>query len=83
MKSGLWVRRYYGSIGTVEGIHAGLETDAARVWTYELEVSADDAYAIMGGAGDDAVVGDVYAFGVNGKGVALSVEGPAVMIAKR
>ena len=54
-------------IGMVAGNAAEVDSDAdSREWTYETEVSADDFYAIVGGAGDY----NIRALGVNGSGVA-------------
>ena len=54
---------------------AGTPTGSAtgdRVWTYEVTMSADDYYAIVGGDGE--YVGSIVAVGVNenDKGVALA-----------
>ena len=55
-------------IGMVAGSSAEIDTGVTeRKWTYETEVSADDYYAIIGGAGDS---NNIHALGVNGDGVA-------------
>ena len=54
-------------IGMVAGNAAEVDSgDTTREWTYETEVSADDFYAIVGGAG----AYEIRALGINGSGVA-------------
>ena len=58
------------AIGVVDGINAELKTGTDREWTYETEISADNYYAIVGGAADS---NKIHALGVNGDGVATSL----------
>ena len=68
-------------IGTVDGINAELKTGIERVWTFETEISADDYYAIVGGATSS---NEIHALGVNGNGVAHALSfTPALVIGKR
>ena len=54
-------------IGMVAGNSAEVDSDAdSREWTYETEVSADDFYDIVGGAGGY----NIRALGINGSGAA-------------
>ena len=68
-------------IKTVMGVNGILKTGTERVWTYEVDASADDIYALVGarGAGDYML----YAIGVNGSGVALVSAGVDAGFAKR
>ena len=68
-------------IKTVIGVNGILKTGTERVWTYEVDASADDIYALVGAsaAGDYTL----YAIGVNDSGVALVSAGVVAGFAKR
>ena len=83
--SGEGDRRELRMIGMFDGVHAKLETTGNRKWTYETEISADDYYAIVGGAAavDGVATNEIHALAVNGKGVALALTFGDLMILKR
>ena len=67
-------------ITTVSGVNGILKTGTERVWTYEVDASADDIYALVGRVAKDYML---YAIGVNGSGVALVSAGVEAGFVKR
>ena len=82
-----WITSVSAARADVETVTEANEPDGSavgdRVWTYEITVSADDYYAMVGG--DEEYRGSILAIGVNenDKGVALASEAEVLNFEER
>ena len=73
------VMAFSASLDDDEGVVSDANDDE-RVWTYNVEVSADDLDSLVRGGADDDINRNLYAFGVAEKGTVALVSGAVVLI---